>query len=282
MRRRASGLLALPLAAALSGALLAGDEISKPPQPQTKEEAMTLASIRALSHENPKTRAAAAMHFVNFPDSRAVDALVLLLDPKKETDMEVRMNAARALGEIGDPKAYEPIVRTMQTDPSRQVQWVAVISVGKIRDPRNFEQLRTIVKTDERLDWRHIAVYAIGYTGNKAALELLTGAIAEPDMPMRRDAARGLAVTKDAAACPIVLGRVELETTGEAMRAMIDALVALECKDAIPLFERMKKKLAGVRGEFDRIDRDLDEAILLLEGKDPGALPAAPPDAAKS
>lgn len=250
-----------------------GEEISQPPKPESPEEALTLASIRALSHENAKTRAAAALRFVNFPDPRAVDGLIPLVDHKREGDVEVRVNAVRALGEIGDPKAYDPVLKAMQTDPNRQVPWVCLISIGKIRDPRGFEQLRTVLQTDERLEWRHIAAYALGYTGNKGVLDLLTVAIGSPEMKLRRDAARGLAAANDPSGCPVILGRLELETTGEAMRAMIDALLTLKCQDAIPVFERMKKKLEGKRGEFDRIDRELADGILLLQGKDPGEAP---------
>jgi HEAT repeat protein len=64
----------------------------------------------------------------------------LLLDALKRPSWRMRMNAARALGEINTPKAVIPLMDLLQ-DTEWQVRKEATRALGEIRDKRAVEQL---------------------------------------------------------------------------------------------------------------------------------------------
>ncbi|MGA1791047.1 MAG: HEAT repeat domain-containing protein, partial [bacterium] len=62
-------------------------------------------------------------------DQRTVDLLIQLLD---ENFCTIRCLAARALGELGDPKATAPLLRIQKKDPSEEVREEASRAVKKL------------------------------------------------------------------------------------------------------------------------------------------------------
>ena len=57
-----------------------------------------------------------------------------------KTDPNVRKDAAKALGEIGDVIAIEPLIMSLQDD-ALSVNLSAVLALGKLKDPRAIEPL---------------------------------------------------------------------------------------------------------------------------------------------
>ena len=244
----------------VSGSVWAED-IDKPPTPPADpKDQQVLHGIRTLSHENAAMRAQAALQFVNQPDPRAFEHLLRLIDVNREADEDVRLNAVRALGEIGNPEAYRPLLKVLGSDPRETVQWVAIISIGKIQAPESFERLAAILADPPKPEWKHLAAYALGHTGDDRALRLLDEAFSDPDRRVRRDAARALAALADPSGCKVLLAHITNEPKQESMRAMADALVKLNCLDALPVFEQLKEKLDSKQGEFLKIDTYLDES----------------------
>jgi len=65
----------------------------------------------------------------------------LLLDLKYGTD-KVRWDAVRVLGEIGDPKAVDPLIEVLKNkDETYEVRGSAAIALGEIGDPRAVDPL---------------------------------------------------------------------------------------------------------------------------------------------
>jgi len=107
---------------------------------------------------------------------RNVSGLVRALDYRKplysngqviSTGVGVRAAAARALGEIGDTKAIDPIIALLKSDYGEglirhNVAW----SLGQLHDPRGIEYLvPLLVEEDERL--RMVAAEALGKIGGE-------------------------------------------------------------------------------------------------------------------
>ena len=67
-----------------------------------------------------------------------VDGLVRALGSEKDSD--AREAAADALGEIGDPKAVEPLIAALK-DPDDDVREAAAEALGRIGDPRAVDPL---------------------------------------------------------------------------------------------------------------------------------------------
>ncbi|MBN1454376.1 MAG: HEAT repeat domain-containing protein, partial [Anaerolineales bacterium] len=70
----------------------------------------------------------------------AVEPLIAVL---KTSDMDVRQSAAKALGQIGDARAMEPLIAALN---DRQVQRAAAEALGQIGDARAVEPLVVALK----------------------------------------------------------------------------------------------------------------------------------------
>lgn len=133
---------------------------------------------------------------------RAVEALgraksALALDPllkllTDDPDSAVRQDAARSLGEIGDGRAFEPLLQAM--DDSR-LRAAAVEALGKVGDGRAVEPLRSLVEEaaqshhewevhgcqneryEQELPAVEAAVKALGTIGDKTAIPTLVTAL---------------------------------------------------------------------------------------------------------
>ena len=88
---------------------------------------------------------------------RNVNGLIKALGYKK--DWEVRWDAARALGEIKDPRAVEPLSAALK-DENEYVRKAAAYALGEIKDPRAVEPLIAALK-DEELHVRWAAAEAL-------------------------------------------------------------------------------------------------------------------------
>ncbi|MBN1818445.1 MAG: HEAT repeat domain-containing protein [Sedimentisphaerales bacterium] len=114
-------------------------------------------------------RAKAAEELGKLRDVRAVPALLEVLN---ERDMTGRIHEAAiiALGEIGDPRAFDVIVARLNPRmPSDAVP--AVIALGKLGDPRAIEPLVLVAKSNAFADKEAIkAIAAIGTSYGVKAL----------------------------------------------------------------------------------------------------------------
>jgi HEAT repeat protein len=93
-----------------------------------------------------KTRVAAAEALVKTRDPRTVDTLIAIMENNHESRYNratgfVRAEVARVLSSIGDPKAIEPIIRTLEDASSwlgsdREHRKTVVDALGAFQDPR--------------------------------------------------------------------------------------------------------------------------------------------------
>ncbi|HTY52700.1 MAG TPA: HEAT repeat domain-containing protein [Methanomicrobiales archaeon] len=98
----------------------------------------------------------------------AVEALTVALhNPNKD----VRFNAARALGEIRDPRAVESILDLLR-DTNRTVRLAAARALGYIKDPRAVEPLSHALNDRTRMVRNYIA-WALGEMGDERAVPAL-------------------------------------------------------------------------------------------------------------
>lgn len=257
--RRGAACLILLL---LGGLASPAQEITTPPEgtkPKDQLDAVILAQIRNLESDKTERRVEAARFFVRNPDPRAFEALRRHIDFNAEKSTDVRVDSVRALAELGNKDAFQPLMTALEKDPEDAVKWVVVLAIGQVNDPRGFDLLREWIETDEHPEWRNLAAYGIGLSRDKRALTILAATLANPEYRVRRDSARGLSALGDHEGCAILLSRMKLETSGNVMREMIRSLGQLGCEDAPALFEELKKKLDLTKGEFRGINQPMDE-----------------------
>ncbi|MBL8058776.1 MAG: HEAT repeat domain-containing protein [Anaerolineales bacterium] len=88
--------------------------------------------------EHDQLRCAAALALARRRDARAVPFLIQGLTCH---DAELRGDAAEALGEMGDPRAVEPLIQTMRMDGQPAPRWKAMTALGRLGDPRAVKAL---------------------------------------------------------------------------------------------------------------------------------------------
>lgn len=112
-----------------------------------------------------------------------VQALIKALRYKNQRDeqgsMYVRAGAARALGELGDSRAVEPLITALK-DENAHVRRRATWALGELGDPRAVEPLRVALK-DEDETVRADAATALEKLGNARAVEPLRAALEDED-----------------------------------------------------------------------------------------------------
>lgn len=87
-----------------------------------------------------------------------------------------RCEAARALGEIGGPRAVDPLLKALADDVS-SVRTDAATSLGNIRDPKAVDALMGVVRNDGNASARFAAAHALGKIGDPRASEVLVEAL---------------------------------------------------------------------------------------------------------
>jgi hypothetical protein len=90
-------------------------------------------------------------------DTRAVEPLIQAL---RDTDNYVRREAADALGWIQDVRAVDPLIQSLK-DEDEFVRGLAAFSLGIIKDARTTDSLMQLLR-DENRDVRETAAWALG------------------------------------------------------------------------------------------------------------------------
>ena len=96
--------------------------------------------LEGITHPEWLVRLHAVEALGKTKSARAVKPLLSVLF--NDADSAVRVDAARSLGEIGDPQAVESLLVTLKEDPIRPV---AIEALGKIGDPRAVPTLLAVV-----------------------------------------------------------------------------------------------------------------------------------------
>ena len=141
--------------------------------------------IVALGHKNNDVRENAARALGNIGDARAVAPLILALDDKA---MGVREYAAQALGKLGDTRAVAPLI-TALGDVESTIRSKAVEALGKLGDARAVLHLIPILD-DSNSVTRSLAVETLEDMMDTSAIKPLVEYFTNLRSRSRHDAAR--------------------------------------------------------------------------------------------
>jgi len=135
-------------------------------------------------------------------DFRAVTPLISAL---KDEDSFVRQNAARLLGEKGDPEAVEPLIIALK-DQDNDVRIETATALGRIKDNRAVAALVITLK-DPYIYVRSASCGALGNIGDSQAIGPLSEALRDSESFVSFAAVEALGKTKDKRAIePLIQG----------------------------------------------------------------------------
>ncbi|ODS34707.1 MAG: heat repeat-containing PBS lyase [Candidatus Scalindua rubra] len=196
--------------------------------------------INALGDRDLEVREEAAEALGKIGDARAVEPLIKALG-----DWVVGGKAAKALGEIGDARAVKPLIKELG-DMSSNIQSEAAWALGKIDDTRAVEPLiRALGGKDEYV--RKEATKALLKIGT-SAIGALKKALADRNRDIRMHAAEILVRIGDPAVEPLIMALgdenlVVREKAAETLGKICDTR-AVE-----PLIRALEDRVSDVRKE---------------------------------
>ena len=104
--------------------------------------------LKALSDQQGAVRCQAAEALGQLGDLRALEPL---LDALKARDDQMRDAAVRGLGELHNAKAVKPLIAKLLYDSNYNVQISAAFALGKIGDPQAVEPLTAAIKNGSKV-----------------------------------------------------------------------------------------------------------------------------------
>jgi HEAT repeat protein len=107
-------------------------------------------------------------------------------------DVIVRLNAAKALGEMKDARAVEPLIMTLKDEKCGSMAANALVKIGK----PSVSPLIAALKDDDPIVRRN-ATKALGEIKDAGAVEPLINSLKDSDLIVRRNAAKALGEIKD-------------------------------------------------------------------------------------
>jgi hypothetical protein len=143
-----------------------------------------------LMHNNASERGKTALRLGEIGDARAVEPLIKALE---DEDRKVHWQAAWALGEIGDARAVEPLIRKLEgkfpvdQDALRESS-LALVKIGS----HAVEPLIKVLREDADVLTRSLAAQILGQIGDARAVEPLTEALKDKEEHVQKAAEEAL------------------------------------------------------------------------------------------
>ncbi len=145
--------------------------------------------LAMIDDDAPVVRWEAADALGKFRDAhqKTIESWIKLLS---DSNAQVRLQTARALGNLGNTQAVEPLIQAL-SDQDRRVRERVIEALGVLRDRRAVGPLVSALADPEK-DVRAAAARALGRLGDRQALEALIQALSDHEGQVRQDAADAL------------------------------------------------------------------------------------------
>jgi HEAT repeat protein/beta-lactamase regulating signal transducer with metallopeptidase domain len=230
------------------------------PAAQGRDRAVP-ALLGVVRDENVNVRLAAVQALGQLSDPRAIDALGEAL--RTDSDARVREAAASALGEIDSPRAVSALISALGSERVTAVRAKIAWALGEIEDPRAVEALGAAIR-DGAAEVRQQVVWALGEIESPSAVPMLITALRDSDTETRKQAAWALGEIASADAVT-ALSAATKDADAEVRGQAVWALGEIEDVAALPA-------LTAALGDAEvEVRRQAVEAIGSLE------LRSAPP-----
>jgi len=159
-----------------------------------------------------------------------VEDLGRLFQESSGEDPEIRRYLALALGQVPDPRSFEPLAGAL-ADPDAQTRIYSVWALGAIGDRRGVPPLVGLL-ADADPGVRKMACFSLGALRDPASSTALQALLADPVADVQWNAALALSQIGDPAALPVLrrmlereyLDRIEGMQSDQKEEAMVNAI----------------------------------------------------------
>ena len=135
----------------------------------------------------------------------------------------MRQAAVRALGQIGDARAVEPLIATLK-HWDKDVQQAAAEALGEIGDAQAVEPLIVALSKFKTVMVRRAAAEALGEIGDAQAVEPLIAALSDKAEAVREGVAKALGKISDARAVDALIVALSKDKVVKVCQAAAEAL----------------------------------------------------------
>ncbi|MDX1967662.1 MAG: HEAT repeat domain-containing protein [Planctomycetaceae bacterium] len=150
---------------------------------------MAAEPLTRLFHDaDESVRLKAVSAFRKFRSASAVTPLLLLLD---DANVQIRQRAVDALGEIANPAALDRLIVTLRADSATEVRMAAAKALGQFKSAKALKSLEEAL--DDDLTVRCRAISALGDIGDASSLPALLAMLKDPTPEVRYHASQSLA-----------------------------------------------------------------------------------------
>jgi hypothetical protein len=132
---------------------------------------------RLVFGEEPSLRTRAAISLARLRDPTAVPALIDALHVSDER--YEREEAVRWLGRLRDPSALEPLIEVL---PDLRLRPLVVVALGDLGDPRAFGVLARTLRWETHSTVRDAVARALGSLGDERGIPLLVPLVEDVDL----------------------------------------------------------------------------------------------------
>ncbi|MDI9618104.1 HEAT repeat domain-containing protein [Methanothermobacter sp.] len=206
-------------------------------------------------------RAAAARALGNIGDSRAIEPLINSLE---DPDIDVRISALRSLASLRNERSADAVEGCLN-DPLEDIRKNALITLAEV-DPKRGVDHALAALNDRSWVVRKAAARVIRSLGDERCIEVLIDKLNDPDLEVRRQIVLAVVRLGEAAVEPLL---EKLSDPSWQTRAVIvEALGEIGSKRAVPHLKRM---VSGRKRDENRYVRGKVAEALGLIG-DPDAL----------
>lgn len=174
----------------------AGDELT-----DQVSDAIAMTSERASEQTATDQLPTEATEDVVLEEERVKDEIEIQIDLLKDPDWAVRREAVITLGEMGDERCVEPLVRSLR-DGDWQVREVAIEALGMVGSPA----VELLIKQLRDWDIRKYAIKALGKIRDERVLEPLIAQLRSDEFK------------EDATDALVELGQPAMETLVKALK----------------------------------------------------------------
>lgn len=203
--------------------------------PSPQGSSATVALITALEDDDTEVRLAAARALGDRADTAAINALVNAL--RRDASAEVRQAAAHALGQIEDARAVPGLTAALREERNRDVRLEIIRAFGEIESDASVPALTAALRGEDDAEMRRTIVWALGEIESADAVPALLPLLRDPDKEVRSQAVWALGEIESATAVDGLAAMLSGERDAEVRARIAWALGEIEDPRGVPALE---------------------------------------------